>query len=135
MAFIIEHWPLFLALFVVAGLLALTTLWDRVVGLRSVEPEQAVRLMNRGALVLDLRPEPEFREGHLAAAVSAPPPELSQRLGKLARKKNKPVLLVAPSQQAGIRAAAELRKAEFSDIYLLKGGLRGWTEAQLPLSR
>ncbi len=46
---------------------------------------QAVRLMNQGALVLDLRPKEAFEAGHIADARNVPAAELAG-IGRLAEE-------------------------------------------------
>ena len=45
--------------------------------------ELAARLRTDGVVVLDVRPEAEFRAGHVAGARPVPPGELQRRLGEL----------------------------------------------------
>ena len=49
--------------------------------------ELAQRLRDGDVVVLDVRPEPEYRAGHLTGAVSLPAAELSRRLRELPKNR------------------------------------------------
>jgi rhodanese-related sulfurtransferase len=95
---------------------------------------EAVTLINRSnALVLDVRDEPEFASGHIAEATHIPVESLAERLNELKKYKNKAILV---NCQRGVRSAKAceiLRKAEFTQVHNLQGGLNAWQEAKLPV--
>lgn len=135
MAFIIAHWELFAALAGVASLLVLSYQYEALQGYSGIEPDAAVRLINSGAHVLDLRARAEFDAGHLPQAVALDAAALADWAKAPKRKRDRPVVLVtAPGLGAG-RAAAVLRKAGFADIHVLRGGMKAWSAAQLPVAR
>lgn len=135
MAFIIAHWELFAALAGVASLLVLSYQYEALQGYSGLEPDAAVRLINSGAHVLDLRSRAEFDAGHLPQAVALDAAALADWAKAPKRKRDRPVILVvAPGLGAG-RAAAVLRKAGFTDIHALRGGMKAWAAAQLPVAR
>jgi rhodanese-related sulfurtransferase len=53
----------------------------------------------------------------------------------LAKARELPVAIYCKSGQTSATAAKRLKKAGFSAVYTLDGGLRSWTEAQLPLAK
>jgi rhodanese-related sulfurtransferase/DNA-binding transcriptional ArsR family regulator len=54
-------------------------------GIQQVSASELARRLDRGeVVVLDVRPEAEFRAGHIAGALSAPVEELESRLDELA---------------------------------------------------
>lgn len=103
-------------------------------GVPNLSPAEAVTLINRSnAFVLDVRDDTEFEKGHIADATHIPVGDLSARLGELKKYQNKPVLV---NCQRGIRSAKAcdiLRKAEFTQLHNLQGGLNAWLEAKLPV--
>jgi rhodanese-related sulfurtransferase len=135
LAFVIAHWELFAALAAVAVLLALTYQTERLQGYAGVEPTDAVRLINAGAYVLDLRPAEHFAAGHLPQAQHLDTGGIAQwaRAGK--RRRERPVVLIVPPGLAAGRASAALRQAGFQQVRVLRGGLKAWAAAQLPLAR
>lgn len=103
-------------------------------GVPNVAADAAVTLINRSnALVLDVRDAVEFAGGHIADATHIPLAELAERLPELKKYKNKTILI---NCQRGIRSAkacAILRKAEFTDVHNLEGGINAWLAAKLPV--
>jgi len=97
---------------------------------------EAVQLINRrDALVLDVRASGEFASGHIPNARNIPAGELGGRLREIEKFKSRPVVVHC---QAGTRAATVcdlLRKNGFGEVFALRGGLSGWTEASLPVEK
>lgn len=100
----------------------------------TVRPSEAVTLINRNnALVLDVRESSEFKTGHITGAKHIPLAELNDRLNELVKYKNKAIIV---NCQHGVRSAKAcnlLRKAEFTEIYNLQGGIGAWESAKLPV--
>jgi len=46
-----------------------------------------------------------------------------------------PVALVCRNGQASAQAAQRLKKAGFTKVFWLEGGLGAWSEAQMPLAK
>ncbi|KPK59684.1 MAG: hypothetical protein AMJ59_09995 [Gammaproteobacteria bacterium SG8_31] len=100
-----------------------------------VAPADAVKLINSGAAVLDIRPSNQFSNGHIIGAVNIPSDELAGRESDVAKRKDRPVILCCESGMRSGGAAALLRKAGFTSVLRLKGGLIAWEREQLPLER
>src|SRR2546430_11349083 len=65
----LSHHPwLATATAVVVALIAVYAMRPRSESLASVTPQELIRLMNQGALLLDLRPPEQYHVGHLAGA-------------------------------------------------------------------
>lgn len=133
--FIIAHWELFAALAVVLGLLVLSYQLESLQGYAGVDPAQAVVLINSGAYVLDLRPATDYAGGRLAQAERLDPAGIDAWARAPKRKRDRAVLLVTGPRQFAGRTAYALRKAGFTRVHLLRGGLKGWVQAQLPVQR
>lgn len=101
----------------------------------AVSPDQAVRLMNKGALVLDIRDEKAHREGHLNGAKQVELAQLGDRLKAFERYKGKPVIAYDERGTQAGRAVATLRRHDFEHAYVLRGGLAAWREEHLPVTR
>jgi rhodanese-related sulfurtransferase len=103
-------------------------------GVPSLSPAEAVTLINRNnALVLDVRDEAEFTSGHIADAMHIPVADLESRLAELKKYKSKPVLVNCQRGARSAKACEILRKAEFTQVHNLHGGLDAWQQAKLPL--
>lgn len=101
----------------------------------AVSPDQAVRLMNSGALVLDLRDEKAHGEGHLKGAKRVDLASLADQLKAFERYKSKPVVAYDERGALAARAVATLRRNDFEQAYVLRGGLAAWREENLPVTR
>lgn len=131
----IRNNALLIGLAIGSGLMLLLPMFKKSAGgVPNLSPAEAVTLINRSnALVLDVRDDAEFATGHIADAVHIPVADLEARLGELKKYKDKSILV---NCQRGVRAgkACEiLRKAEFTQLHNLQGGLNAWVEAKLPI--
>jgi rhodanese-related sulfurtransferase len=100
--------------------------------IRSLTPQQAFDLVKQGGLeVVDVRDPSEWSTGHIDKARLVPLEQL--RASPKASLKRDGVLFVCA---AGVRSetAARLAVAHgLSGVYNLKGGVRAWAKAGLPL--
>ena len=100
-----------------------------------VSPGDAVKLINRAALVIDVRSDEAYAGGHIANARHVALADLEQDPDAIKKNKNKIVLAVCDSGTASGRAAAALRKAGFENAFSLRGGLNAWRAENLPLAK
>ncbi|MCH8070605.1 MAG: rhodanese-like domain-containing protein [Proteobacteria bacterium] len=102
-------------------------------GVLNIEPNDVVRLINHDAVILDLRSNEAFARGHIVNARNVPLDELAARMDKLENLKSKPVIAVCDAGITSTKAVNTLRNSGFENVYGLKGGMNGWTEAGLPV--
>lgn len=96
---------------------------------------QATQMLNQGkTLVLDVRDTEQFAAGHLRDARNIPLKELPQRISELDKLKGRPVIVVCQNGTQANRAEATLKKAGFTEVYGLNGGIAAWTGQGLPLT-
>jgi len=100
-----------------------------------VEPSDAVRLINDGAQVLDVRSAEKYAQGHIVGARSVPLGDLDGQLDALSRFRDKPVLVCCDMGPSGGKAVAALRKASFEKVFNLRGGLTAWQRENFPLTK
>jgi rhodanese-related sulfurtransferase len=127
-----------IALFVVSGVMLFWPEVSRLIGAggNEIGTLEATRLMNQGTtLVLDVRDEKEFASGHLPRARHVPLKELEQRAPELAKFKEKPVIVTCRTGPRAAAASRVLKRAGFSNVYTLKGGVSAWHQASLPLEK
>jgi len=123
---------IYIGLAVGSGLMLLWPMLRR--GAKSVSPSEAVLLINRNqGVVLDVRDDAEFAGGHINDARHIPLAKLEDRLAELQKFRDKPVIVHCQSGVRSSKAAATLRKHEFTQVYELDGGVNAWTQAKLPL--
>jgi rhodanese-related sulfurtransferase len=111
--------------------------WWRARGREGVlDPVQADEIMGTNApLVLDLREPLEFKGklGHIKGTLPMPYAEVGKRLEELRSKEPRPILIVDTTCKRSYIIADYLRSKGFDWVYVLKGGLRAWKKARLPL--
>ena len=125
-------------LFVASGLMLVWPEIARLTGAggQEIGTLEATRLMNQpGTLVLDVRDEKEFAEGHLPKARHVPLKDLATRVGELAKFKAKPVIVTCRSGVRSGAAARALKAQGFGAVYQLKGGIAEWQKASLPVEK
>lgn len=114
-------------------LLVFTELRRKSQGVTSIEPQAAVKLINADAVVVDLRSAEAFGRGHIVNAKNIPFDELEAHDDKLKKWKSKPILAVCDAGLTSSKAVDKLKKSGIESVYGLKGGITGWTQANLPL--
>ena len=130
----ISHHPFLIAAVAILVVLAIVIeIRERAKGSSMIAPGDAVRLVNGGALVLDVRDAGEYEAGHIIDARSIPAKEVAQRADSLKKFKEKPVVICCESGFASASAAKALRALGFSKVATLRGGLRSWRQENLPL--
>ena len=127
--FIDNNWLLWLFL---ARLSGGALAWPALTRSRhAVSTLQATQLLNKGkTLILDVRSADEFKTGHLRASKNIPLDELPARMGDL--DKSSAVLVICQTDARAGRGASQLRRAGFSDVYVLEGGFAAWQSQGLP---
>ena len=125
------------ALFLASGALLVWPEISRFAGGTSaIGTLEATRLMNQaGTLVLDVRESDEFASGHLPRARHIPLKELEARMAEIAKFKDKPVIVTCRSGARSGSACRALRKAGFTNVHNLKGGVPAWQQASLPVEK
>ena len=131
--FIVAHWELFAALVVILFLLARTWLGPGAVSL--LMPSEAIQLINhKDALVVDVRTDKEYQQGHVMNALHIPLGVLDNRIGELQAYKTGSIVMVCRSGARSGQAASKLKKLGFADVHNLGGGMMAWERANLPVT-
>ena len=105
-------------------------------GVRKVGPSDVTRLINHeDAVVLDVRSDGEFRQGHIVNALNIPESQLAERIGKLNKYRSRPIIATCRTGQISVKAGGKLAAQGFEKVYSLSGGILAWEGASLPLTR
>jgi len=132
----LSHHPwLTTATVVVAAFIVVYEMRARSEGAQSVSPEELIRLMNQGALVLDLRPQEQYQAGHLAGARQMNGEQILKAGDTLKKHKEKTVVVYDESGSLSGPAVRQLTSQGFTRAFALRGGLTAWRADNLPLSR
>ncbi|MDX1353293.1 MAG: rhodanese-like domain-containing protein [Thiomicrorhabdus sp.] len=130
-----EQWPLFIAVFVITLMLVYSYVGDKIAGYKSVNADQATRLYNDDAFVLDVRTANEYREGYIGNAVNISSTEVASKIGRLPSDKEAPILVYCLSGARSARVAGTLAKQGYTNVNNLAGGINAWKAAGLPVGR
>lgn len=131
--FATTNWELFLALAVILALLLRTLVLPSTVKLLS--SQEAVRMMNQdGALVLDVRANDEYQQGHIANVMHMALPTIQSRLAELAPYKESAIIVCCRSGNRSHQAGVLLKKQGFALVFNLKGGMMEWQNSGLPVT-
>jgi rhodanese-related sulfurtransferase len=133
--FITNHPWLILAAVALTAMLIGGELKRRLSGVRDVAPGEATRLLNHeNAIMVDMRSDRDYRDGHIVNAVHAPA-ENSDMSARLDKYRDRPLIVYCRSGQRSMPVCGKLRKQGFEKVYNLKGGVLGWQQADLPISK
>jgi rhodanese-related sulfurtransferase len=102
-----------------------------------LSPEDLLPQIKAGTapVILDVRSALEFSAGHLPGAVHLPFWSALFRAGRIAARRDDPVVVYCGHGPRARMAARALRLRGFRDVRLLWGHLAGWRDAGLPLER
>jgi rhodanese-related sulfurtransferase len=105
-------------------------------GRDELEPVSRTELLDRlragAATVLDVRPEDEFRQGHLPGALNIPLAQLEQRLAELSPDREIVAYCRGPWCVLSFEAVAALRQRGYR-VRRLVDGFPEWKSAGLPI--
>ncbi|MDM8558345.1 rhodanese-like domain-containing protein [Candidatus Parabeggiatoa sp. HSG14] len=134
--FVGNHPELFLALAIITGLLVWNLLGDQITGVKPLLAQQATLLINHdNAIVLDVREENEYTQGHILNSIHIPLNTLSEKIARLEKYRNRPIIVNCMSGNRSAQACRTLKKNGFEDVHNLKGGIIAWQNASLPLTK
>jgi rhodanese-related sulfurtransferase len=101
--------------------------------LQNISPEKARKMIDQGAMLVDIRDPDEYAREHIAAARSLPVSDLPDQIGA-----GSPAGQIIFHCRSGGRTnthAARLARAANCEAFILEGGLDAWKKAGLPVER
>ncbi len=101
----------------------------------AISSQDLIRLMNQGALVLDIRKPDEFKQGHVNGAKHLSSDQILTAADSFKRFKDKPVVVYCDSGSMAAAAVRQLNQQGFSKAFALRGGFSGWRAENLPVSK
>ncbi len=101
----------------------------------SVSPQEAIQLMNRGALAIDLRPEGEFADGHVPGARRMDGEQVLKAAELLKKHQGKSLIVCCKTGSLAAAAVRQLREQGFAQAVTLRGGLSAWRAEHLPVEK
>jgi len=130
-----EQWPLFVAVVVIVIMLVYSYVGDKIAGYKSVNTDEATRLYNDDAFVLDARTASEYKGGYIGNAINISSTDIGSNLGRLPSDKEAPILVYCLSGARSSRVASTMAKNGYTNVNNLSGGINAWKAAGLPVGR
>jgi rhodanese-related sulfurtransferase len=134
--FLGNHFYLTLGFIGVFVALAVTEAQRFTRGYTALTPAGLTQLINReDALLIDVSSQADFEKGHIPGAKPVALSQFDPEAKDLAKAKELPVALVCRNGQPSAQAAQKLKKAGFTKVFWLEGGMGAWSEAQMPQAK
>jgi rhodanese-related sulfurtransferase len=134
--FVLNNIWLVLAAIVSGSILVWPLINRRLSGVPEVGALQAVQLLNRkDAVMIDVREPAEFNAGHAPNARNIPLAQLDKRIGELEKFRNRPAVIVCQTGGRSHAATSALKKAGFTEVVVLAGGIGAWQQANMPVEK
>ena len=130
-----NHLVLASALAVITLLIIKAEIDVRLSNVKQLNVNDAVRLMNDDAIILDVREGSEYSTGHIPNAIHIPMSSLVKRINELEKYKQKNILAYCRSGSRSNSACRTLSKQGFESVNNLSGGIMSWSNANLPVSK
>ncbi|OGT65596.1 MAG: hypothetical protein A3J38_04180 [Gammaproteobacteria bacterium RIFCSPHIGHO2_12_FULL_45_9] len=130
-----QHWLLALAVLVILIALAILEFIRLQRQTWQINPGQLTQLINHeNAIVIDIRTADTYQKGHIVDAISLPMQDLQDPTKKMEKHRTKPIAIVCEAGISSQKVAALLKKAGYNACSL-KGGMRAWKDADMPVVR
>ncbi len=103
-------------------------------GVPTVRPAEAQQRLTEAnpPLVLDVRMKNEFNAGHIKGAKHIPLNDLEKKMSQLPQDRE--ILCVCHSGIRSNMAAGRLQRAGYK-VMNMRGGMKGWEQANLPIKK
>ena len=132
----ISHHPYLISLAVAMALAVMVfELRTRSQNFSALLPQEAIRLMNQGAQVVDLRDTTAFAAGHVTGARHLAPEQRDMAAESLKKFKDKMLVLYCEQGQSAASVTRQLHASGFTKVFTLRGGIAAWRAEGLPLQR
>lgn len=102
-------------------------------GSTAIAPNDAIRMMNAGAVLVDVRPVDQFKGGHISGARNVPGDQIADGSKALEKLDGKTLIMCCDSGSAAGAAVRTLTRAGLKNVFSLRGGLAAWRQDNLPV--
>jgi rhodanese-related sulfurtransferase len=101
----------------------------------AIAPNEAIRLANAGAVLVDLRSPNQFKDGHITGARNLPGDQIAADPQSVAKLADKTIVLYCDTGTTTAAAQRTLAQAGVKNVFSLRGGLAAWKQENLPVVR
>lgn len=95
----------------------------RMIQNRDITIEELKNKVMQGAILIDVRSNQEYREGHLQGAINIPDFEINNRVQREIPKKNQLIILYCQYGGRSRNTMNIMKKIGYTNVYNLYGGL------------
>ena len=89
---------------------------------KTITTNEALELMDNGAIVIDVRSDEEYNEGHIKGAINIPVDEINN----ITYDKDKTLIIYCATGVRSTNAVNTLADMGYTSLYNLDGGLLNW---------
>lgn len=101
-----------------------------------ISPDDARRVLEGGdAVLIDVREESDWREGHVEGATHLRRGEIELEIEEQVPDLKKPIICYCGGGSRSALVAESLQKMGYENVRSMAGGLRAWKEAGLPMAK
>ncbi len=128
--------PFLAGLAIVAVVAVLVFEWrQRAHGFAAISPGEAIRMMNQGALMIDVRSPDQYKEGHVEGARNVPGDQIVDGNKPLEKYAGKTLIMCCNSGATSAAAARTLMRQGVKGVLNLRGGIMAWRQDNFPVVR
>ena len=110
--------------------------WVRPGSGDAIDPHSAVQALNTShALIVDVRPRADFDKGHILKSQSILLADVDKKIDSLKKYRDRVVIVACQHGTQAPAAAKKFKDNDFKKVFTIKGGIRAWQDASLPLHR
>ena len=89
--------------------------------------KQLEKMVEKGAILLDVRSIQEFKEGHLKNAISMPVYDINKKHNEILTDKNQTIIVYCSTGHRSAKAQKLLKKLGYEKVYNLCDGLENYS--------
>lgn len=97
--------------------------WCRNFRNEDIKIEELKNKVSQGAILIDVRSNQEYREGHLQGAINIPEFEIDKTIKRILPKKNQLIIVYCQYGGRSRSAMEKMKKIGYINVYNLYGGL------------
>lgn len=98
----------------------------------SIDDVVAYQKAGRNFLLIDVREDHEWQDGHAAGAMHLGRGILERDIEKVEPAYNREIVLYCGGGYRSAMAADQMQKMGYTNVFSMAGGIRAWREAGLP---
>ncbi|SCA54951.1 putative Rhodanese-like protein [Candidatus Terasakiella magnetica] len=128
--------PLFTSIVVIAiAFISLRMLPRLLAGVPFVDAQAVFKRMedDENAVMIDVRTPEEFESGHALNSINVQPHEIGENIEEKRKYLDHKVYVMCLSSQRAAMAAKSMKNLGFTNVSVVKGGMKAWQKYKLPL--